>query len=421
MPRSMFGLASLWGGLTVLSICGTASAQWYPGSGGSSCGCSAPSYMGPPPIMRQTAAFFGAAAATPTGYAMNDVCGPPIACHIEQPVQTVHVQAVAPVRQTVVAVQPMQQVVQPIMSDVAVTEYRPVKRSVSKPVMSTEYVDQAVTVMTPVTESRTVNVPTTEYQTVTEYKTVQKQVGYWVTKNVPTNKMTAAQFDNRPNALGAMNRAAYNMRTAFTPPYQQVRTFVPQTMTCTVPCKKQVAVQGMKQVTYNTTRMQPTQTTRKVAVNKVTYQQQEVTVMAPYQVTKTMQVGTRVSYQAAGATAIGSSTGGSAIGLSPTPDPKASAREQKPTRTADQDGMNEKNFNNRNDSSSLEVIDPTGRQLTESDNAPKKFTATAKADISSSAIRVSQWNTRNPSKDKDPSNPQPRGKSAAMSIADSAR
>ena len=201
-----------------------------------------------------------------------------------------------PVTQTVVAVQQMRPVVQPVMQDVNVTEYQAVKRQVSKPVVTTEYVDQLVTEMRPVSELKTVNVPTVDYQTVTEYKTVQKQMGYWVTKNVPTNRVSAYQYDNRPNAAGAMNRASYNMRNAFTPTYQQQRQYVPQTMTCTVPYCKKVAVPGMKQVTYNISRMQPTQTTRKVAVNKVTYQTAEVTVMAPVQTVKTMQVGTRVSY-----------------------------------------------------------------------------------------------------------------------------
>ena len=374
--------------------------------------------------MRQTAAFFGAAPMMPASYAYNDgsQCGQPIACHIEQPAQVVHVQAVAAVpqvTQTVVAVQQLQPVIQPIMQTVQATEMRAVKQTVQRPVVTTEYVDQAVTVMTPVSEVRTANVPTMDYQTVTEYKTVRKQAGYWVTNNVPTNRVNAYQYDNRPNALGAINRASYNMRTAFTPPFQQVRQFVPQTMTCTVPCKRQVAVPGMKQVTYNVTKMQPTQTTRKVAVNKVTYQATEVTVMAPHLVTKTVQVGHRISYAAAGSTAIGSSTSGSAIGLSPTPDTSSSAVKPKPSRTANQKSM-DANKINEDTGANLQSSDAYQQQLTESNAPAKKFTAYAKQNLAPSAVRVSQWVARTPTSVPS-TTPQPGGKSAAISIADTSR
>ena len=436
MPRSSFGLTSLWGSLAMLSLCGTASAQWYSGSS-SSCGCSAPSYMGSPPIIRSMASAFGAAPMSTASYAYssasygyNDVeCGAPIACHIEQPVQqVVHVQAVAPVQQQVVAVQQLQAVHHPIMQTVQATEYRPVKQTVQRPVTTTEWVDQAVTVMSPVSEMKTVNVPTTDYQTITEYKTVKKNVGYWVTKNVPTNRMAAYQYDNRPNAMGAINRASYNMRAAFTPPFQQQRTYVPQTMTCTIPCKRQVAVPGMKQVSYNVTTMQPTQTTRKVAVSKVTYQTAEVTVMQPFQVTKTVQVGTKVAYVAPSAistTASASSnncnstTSGASTALSPTPDPNSSSAVKPRTeRTADQKGggLNPDNFND-NRGSSLEQYDPASNRVGDASAAPKKFVATSKPESTPSATRTTTWVARNQNSSK----PQPSGKSQAISIADSTR
>lgn len=427
MPRSTFGLASLWGGLAVLSFCGSASAQWFPGSGGGNCGCSSASYMGAPPIMRQTAAAFGAAPMMTASYAYGDQCGAPFNCQIEQPVQamqTVHVQAVAPVTQTVVAVKAMQAVVQPIMENVSVTEYQPVKRTVSKPVLSTEYVDQAVTVMTPVTEQRTANVSTVDYQTITEYKTVRKQVGGgWVTNNVPTNRVSAYQYDNRPNVAGAMNRATYNLRSAFTPPYQQTRSYTqPQMMTCTVPCQKRVAVPGMKQVTYNVTRMQPTQTTRKVAVTKTTYQTAEVTVMAPVQVVKTMQVGTRVSYAPAGSTtAIGSNPASGGIGLAPTPlDQNSSAVKPRSAQTADpNNSMDPEKINKQG--ASLETYDSYGRRLSDASIPAKTFTAAAKPSQAPSVIRVSQWVARTPSSSSPSTSPTPVGKSAAISIADSAQ
>lgn len=395
MPRSSFGLSTLWASLTVLSLCGTASAQWFSGPP-SSCGCSAPTYVGPPPIMRQTAALFGAAPAMPTSYAYSDgsSCGAPIACHIDQPAQVVHVQAVA--------VQPMQQVHQPIMQNVQVTEMQAVKRTVSKPVMQTEYVDQAVTEMRPVSELRTVNVASVDYHTVTEYRTVKKNVGYWVTKNVPTNRMAAWQYDNRPNALGAINRASYNVQTAFTPAYRQVREYVPQTMTCTIPCQKKVAVPSMKQVTYNVSTMQPFQTTRKVAVNKVVYQSAEVTVMAPIQTVKTMQVGTRITH-----VPLGSVPGAPGTALKPTPDANSSA----PSRTATpSNSLDPNQINNRG--AFVEPLEPVAPRLSDASETIKQFSAP-------SVVRVSQWVAHNPV--AAPANPQPGGKSAAISIADSAR
>ena len=409
MPRSSFGLASLLAGLTVLNVCGTASAQWFSGfGGGSNCGCSAPTYMGPPPIMRQTAAAFGAAPMMTASYAYNDgyQSGPPVACQIEQPVQVVHV----PVVQTV-AVQRLQQVVQPVIQDVAVTEYHPVKQTVSKPVVRTEYVDQAVTEMRPVTEQKVVNVATVDYQNVTEYKQVQKQVGYWVTKNCPTGKVPSWQYDNRPNVAGFMNRASYDMRNAFTPMYRQTREFVPQTMTCTVPYSKQVAVPGMKQVTYNVTRLEPTQTTRKVAVNKVVYEPTEITVMKPVQVVKQMHVGTRVSYAPIGGTAIGSApstNGAPAVGLQPTPDQKASR--PKAPRSAEKSNDLDADEINKRTGASMRSSDPTPVQLSES-------TVSARKVSTPSVVRVNQWVARTPASRI----PQSGGKSAAMSIADSTR
>lgn len=407
MPRSLFGLSSLWGSLTVLTFCGTASAQWFPGNSGS-CGCSAPAMMGPPPMIHQSAAY-GAAPMMPASYAYSDAvqCGPPV-CHIIQPAPVVHVQAMAPVA-TVVAVQPMQAMHHPVMQDVKVTEYQPVKRTVSKPVVTTEYVDQTVTEMRPVSELKTVNVPTVDYQTITENRTITKQVGYWATKNVPTGRVNSWQYDNRPNAAGFVNRSAYNMRNAFTPAYTQQREFIPQTMTCTVPYCKKVAVPGMKQVTYNVTRMQPTQTTRKVAVNKITYQTAEVTVMAPVQTVKTMQVGTHVSYHPLGTTAVGSNPAtGTQSALAPTPD--ANSKSAAPRTATPNNSMDPNNINNNRRINSLETSDPYSRRVGDATEPAKTFSAP-------SVVRVSLWVARTPSS----SSPQPGGRSAAISIADSTR
>ncbi|WP_373653095.1 hypothetical protein [Schlesneria sp. DSM 10557] len=406
MPRSSFGLASLSASLTVLSFCGTASAQWFSGSG-AGCGCSAPSYLGAPPIMQQSAVYSAASMST-ASYAYGDgIQSGPAICHIEQPVAVMQVQVAQPVVQTV-SVQQLQPVVHPVIQNVQVTEYQPEKQTISKPVVRTEWVDQVVTEMRPVTEQKTVNVSTVDYQNVTEYKTERKQVGYWVTKNTPTGKVPSWQYDNRPNIAGFINRTGYDMRNAFTPQYRQERQFVPQTMTCTVPYTKKVAVPGMKQVTYNVTRMEPTQTTRKVAVNKVDYVPTEITVMKPVQVVRQMQTGTRISYAPIGSPALGAAPGANgapATSLKPTPD--ANSSQQRAPRSADKSGDN--NPYDKNDTS-MRDEDSSAVRMTESVVPAKKFTAP-------SVVRVNQWVARTPSK----SAPQPGGKSAAISIADSSR
>ena len=417
MPRSSFGLATLLASLTVLSLSGTASAQWFSGfGGGRNCGCSAPSYMGTPPIMRQTASAYSAAPMTTASYAYSNAAqsGPPVGCYIEQPVQVVHV----PVVQTV-KVEPMQTVVHPVVQDVHVTEYHPVKQTVNKPVYKTEYVDQMVTEMRPITEQRTANVSTVDYQNVTEYKTTQKQVGYWVTQNVPTGRIPSWQYDNRPNAAGFMNRASYDLRNAFKPMYREQRTFVPQTMTCTLPHTKQVAVPGMKQVTYNVTTMQPTQTTRKVAQTRVVYEPTEITVMKPVTVVKTVHVGTRVSYAPMGSTAVGSApstNGAPATTLKPTPDARASG--QRAPRSAERDDSLDADAFKKN-GTSYKPSDSIGTQLSEStEPAPiTESTVPARKFSTPSVVRVNQWVARTPAS----SSPQPGGQSAAIAIADSTR
>ena len=425
MVRSSFGSASFWGGLALLAVSSTASAQWMPFSG-NNCGCNTrPSLFGSPPVPFQSASSMYSSAMMPmqrTAMASESVqCGQPIACTIEQPVQ---------MRQMVqaVRVEPLQPVVHPVYDTVQVTEYRPVKQRVSKPIYETEYVDQNVTVMQSVTQQRTVNVPTVDYQNVTEYKKVQKQVGYWVTKNEATGKISPCQYDNRPTMLGAMNRAGYQARTAFTPQTKATRQFIPQTMTCTVPCTKKVAVQGMKQVTYNVTSMVPTQTTRKVAMSKVRHVEEEITVMKPFTVAKTMQVGTRISYAPVGSGAGGT---GVASGLQPTPDPRASAKnpDGTPKRTAEgkidefSPGLAPDDFNNRNGGTPKKISYPTPLEqdpvdrghLTETTVPARQAAPTAPVQPTFNApsiVRVSQWVARTPL----PAVPS-TGKSGAMSLA----
>jgi ribosomal protein S7 len=284
---------------------------------------------------------------------------------------------------------------------------------VQKPIVETKWVDQAVTEMRPVTEQRTVNVPTVNYQTVTEYKQVQKQVGYWATKTESTNKIPACAYDNRPGVVGFMNRTGHDIRNAFTPNTKVSRTFVPQTMTCTVPTSKQVAVQGMKQVTYNVTSMVPQQTTRKVAVNTVRYVSEEVTAMKPVTVVKTMQVGTRISYAPIdGGVASGGSGNGGPTALTPTPE--TNARRQTNDRTANEpaDELQPGNFSPKKISYPIPQDRDSDRgEVTETVIPSRPSAPSLKAP---SVIRVSQWVARTPS-----SVPQPE--KSTMSIAGNVR
>lgn len=401
MARSLFCSASAWGGLAVLVASGTASAQWFPFSN-NSCGCGTATRSAS--VMSTS---YGAA------YAAEAVsCGQPISCTITQPVQLQSV-AVAPVVQTV-KVQSLQPVVHPVYDTVHVTEYQPVKQKVQRPVMETKMVDQAVTEMRPVTQQRTVNVPTVEYQTVTEYKQVQKQVGYWATKTEATGKVPACQYDNRPGFVGWMNRTSYDVRNAFTPSTKVSRQYVPQTMTCTVPCTKKVAVQGMKQVTYNVTSMVPTQTTRKVAVSSVRYVEEEITAMKPVTVAKTMQVGTRISYAPIGGGATAGNPGnGGPTALTPTEDVNSSAIRPRPERTATGAGesMDSEQFMKSGGQNPRKISYPVQERAVDQGDLTDTVVPTRRTASTSQPIRVSQWVARTPV----PSSPD------TMSFAENAR
>lgn len=394
MVRSLFGSASLWGGLAVLAFAGNASAQWFP-FGGSSCNCGARTTMAAPIMQSASFSSYSAAYNAPvyqTAYASEAVsCGQPISCTISQPV---HVQAMAIAPVQTVRVQALQPVVHPVYDTVHVTEFQAVKQKVQKPVVETKWVDQAVTEMRPVTTQRTVNVPTVDYHTVTEYKQVQKQVGYWATKTEAVNKVAACQYDNRPGIVGWMNRTGHEIRNAVTPNSKVSRTFVPQTMTCTVPCQKRVAVQGMKQVTYNVTAMVPQQTSRKVAVNTVRYVEEEITAMKPVTVARTMQVGTRVSYAPIGGGTTASNPGnGGPTALTPTPDTNSSARRPSNDRTADE-SLQPDNFK----SNGKKISYPVYEQERDSDRGQvtESVVPTRPSISAPPVIRVSQWVARTP-------------------------
>ena len=125
---------------------------------------------------------------------------------------------------------------------VPVTEYRQVTRTVRRPVIETKYVDQPVTEYRPVTEVKTVQMPTVNYQTVTSYQTVQQPAGQWVTRFHQIPRVTPCQYDNRPALFGLINRTAFAIRQAFTPPVVASREYVSGMITQQIPITKTVAL-----------------------------------------------------------------------------------------------------------------------------------------------------------------------------------
>jgi hypothetical protein len=217
-----------------------------------------------------------------------------------------------------------QPVVETVMRQVPVTEYRQVRQTVRKPVVQTSYIDQPVTEYHQVIEQKTVSVPTVSYQDITECQTMYCNCGNWVTKWHSQPKIDPCQYDNRPGLAGEMNRLGFAIRQAFTPTHYATREYQQQTVAYQVPTTRRVAVQGTKQVTYNVARTVPTQTTRKVAVNTVKYVDEEVVVLQPVTVVKSVPT-TQTTYRlvpAGSALAVAPST--SRTALAPIPDPVSS-------------------------------------------------------------------------------------------------
>lgn len=246
------------------------------------------------------------------------------------------------------ATQPVAQpIAQTCYQQVPVTQYQQVKQKVRRPVTEVEYIEQPVTTYRPVVETKTVNVPVTEYQNVTEYQTRVTQTGSWQTNYHCRQKLTPCQYDPTPSPLGALNRAAYRIRSAFTPNVVATRQYVPRTCTAQVPVTRQVAVQSVRQQTYQVTKYVPEKTTRKVAVNKVRWVEEEVVAMKPVTVMQTVPVTrtafgynsfaptqTAFGWNAYGAPAISYAAPPTTISLAPTPDPVSGAAGPAPTRAA---------------------------------------------------------------------------------------
>lgn len=232
-------------------------------------------------------------------------------------------------------------VTQQCYQTVPVTEYQQVKERVRRPVSEVAYVDEPVTTYRPVVETRTVDVPTTTYQDVVEYQTVSKQSGHWVTNYQCRNKMSPCEYDPRNNFFGFMNRTGQTVRNAFTPSMVANREWVPQTCVSQVPVTRKVAQQCVQKQTYQVTKYVPEMSTRKVAINKVRWEEHEVVALKPVTVMKTVSAGTQTAwtYAPMGATVISSApVTSSQLSLAPTADPISSRPEparRSATRTSD--------------------------------------------------------------------------------------
>ncbi|MFG0335685.1 MAG: hypothetical protein ACF8TS_20185, partial [Maioricimonas sp. JB049] len=153
----------------------------------------------------------------------------------------------------------------------------------------------------------------------------------WKTTYQPVPKTTPCEYDRNPGLLGWWNRTAYGVRSAFTPNYIPRRELVPQVYQCMVPRQRTVAIPSTRQVTYNVSRLEPYQTTQKVAVQRLEYEERVVTVHEPYTTTQTVAVGTTTRYAA-----IAPFGGGAVTAIAPTP--ARTAEQDVPQRTAENPG-----------------------------------------------------------------------------------
>jgi hypothetical protein len=261
----------LAGAATLGAACGAVPAfgQWF--GGGSSCGCAQPVAYAPAPVVT------------------NACCGPAV------PVAT------------------MTPVTQMVYKEMPVTEYRTVQKVVKQPVVRVAYEDRPVTAYRQVMETKTAQVQGVDYQSVCENKLVTRDQSYWRTQWQPVAKCDPCQYDARQGFMGSMNRFGVRMRNAMTPSYTAKREYVPNMVAYNVPQQRTVAVPTTRQVAYNVARMEPYQTTERVAVQKIDYVDQTVTAYEPYTVSKVVAVGTTTQYAWSG-----SPEAITALGLTPT-------------------------------------------------------------------------------------------------------
>ncbi len=327
MTVKLSRLAPALGALLCLASANTASAQWFPFRG-----LFTPCPCGPTPSMYSPVSYggcsSGACGVAPAAMINNNSCGcAPI--------------AYAPVCAPAMVAQP---VTETVMRQVPVTEYRQVRQTVRKPITRTTYVDQPVTEYQQVCEPQTVSVPTVAYQNITESHTVQRNCGQWVTKWHCNQKISPCQYDNRQGFVGEMNRTGFAMRQALIPSQYATREYQSQVVTQQVPTTRRVAVHGTKQMTYNVNRTVAVQSTRKVAVNTIDYVDEEVVVMQPVTVVKSVPT-TRTTYRLVPAgSAMAYAPAVTNTALMPTPDPvnaqavpkkQSASRESDKSRTTD--------------------------------------------------------------------------------------
>jgi hypothetical protein len=212
----------------------------------------------------------------------------------------------------------MQPVSVPCYRQVPVTHYEPYEQTVMKPVCRTEYIEQPITVCKPVLETKVAEVPECTYHPVTEFYPCTKDYGRWQTFCHCCPRISPCQYDPNPGLIGWMNRTGFEMRMAFTPQYTYERRWVPNVITTQVPVTRQVAVQSVRRVTYNVTRMQTEIEHRRVAINRVDMVPERITLQRPVTVMTQVPIGTTVAWVPAGSLAGGL---GTATALGPTPDP----------------------------------------------------------------------------------------------------
>jgi len=212
----------------------------------------------------------------------------------------------------------MQPVSVPCYRQVPVTHYEPYEQTVMKPVCRTEYIEQPVTVCKPVVEQRVAEVPECTYHPVTEFYPQTRDCGRWVTVCHCCPRMSPCQYDPNPGLFGWLNRTGFEMRMAFTPQYTYERRWASNIITTQVPVTRQVAVQSVRRVTYNVTRMQTEIEHRRVAINKVDMVPEKIVLQRPVTVLTQVPIGTTVAWIPAGSLIGGS---GTATALGPVPDP----------------------------------------------------------------------------------------------------
>lgn len=274
---------------------------------------------------------------------------------------------------------------------VAVTEYQQVKQTVKRPVAKTAYVDQKVTEYKQVMEQKTVDVPTVSYQNVTEYHTQTRDMGKWQTYRQCVNKVSPCQYDGRPNLLGMMSRTGYSIRNSFTPSYVTRRQYVPQYVSHQVPVTRQVAIRGTQKKTYSVARIVPVETTRKVAVLKTEWVDEEITTSRPVTVMKTIQ-GTRTAYGF-----VPLSDQGTRTATKPTPEPTLNRSATKPKEFKTD---NETSFNtNKPVIKTPQPVKPafkTTPQLTRAKTDNVEVTSESNTRSLPSIVRVGGWRARSP-------------------------